>query len=128
MATKKSAPAAPKKSAAAAPKAPKAPKEKVEKAPRVKQPESNGISRPKEGTTTGTIWAIADSLSSKGSPATRAQVIEQAAKQDINEATVATQFQRWRQYNGIQRAAPVAKAPKAPKAKKSAPAAPTASV
>lgn len=117
----KKAPAKPAKTAAKKVAAPKA-----EKAPKVERAQSNGITKPKDGSTTGRIWDIADSISKKkGSPATRAEVLEQTGKEEINEATVATQYQRWRTYFGVKaapkaaKAAPAPKAPKAP-AKKAA--------
>lgn len=112
---------------AAKKKAPKAPK-----APKAKKPsgdQKNGITRPAAGTMTGQIWDIADKLAAKG-PVVRADVMEAAVAKDIAEATVATQFQRWRIYHGITTRStrakaekkPKAKAPKAPKAKKAPPA------
>lgn len=120
----KKTPAAPKaaaKKTPAAPKAPKAPKEPVVKAPKIEQ---NGVTRPKDGSVTGQVWAIADEItkSKKGEPATRAEVFEKATAKpyEINEATVATQFQRWRTFFGVERKAAAPKAPKAPKAGKAA--------
>lgn len=116
---------------AAKKKAPKAPK-----APKAKRPAGdtkNGITRPAAGTVTGTIWDIADKLAAKG-PVVRADVMDAAVAKDIAEATVATQFQRWRIYNGITERStrakadkqPKKKAPKAPKGSKKAPKAPPA--
>ena len=87
----------------------------------------NGISRPTDLTTgTGRVWAIADTISGAlGSPAPRANVMEQAKAEGMNLATVATQYGKWRTYNGLKGTAPirvekpvVEKAPKAPKALK----------
>lgn len=97
------APAAPAKKTAAAPAAPKEPKApKAPKAPAVQREQANGVTRPKAGSKTGRVWEIADSLSAKNAPATRAAVMEAAIKEDINEATVATQYQRWRTFFGVQ--------------------------
>jgi hypothetical protein len=118
-------PTAPKKTTTAAKpaaehKAPKEPKVKVE---RITQ---NDVTRPKDGSVTGKVWDIADAISKKkGEPATRAEVMEQAEKDGINEATVATQFQRWRTFFGVERKPAAPKPEKAPKAAK-APAAPAA--
>jgi hypothetical protein len=72
---------------------------KVEKAPRDVQ---NNIARPGTGTVTGTIWSIADSLSAAlGSPVGRKEVLDEAAKKEINPSTAATQYGRWRKYNGL---------------------------
>lgn len=112
---------------AAAPKPPKEPKPKIERET------ANGVTRPKAGSATGTVWQIADDISAKKkAPATRAEVMEVATAEphNINEATVATQFQRWRTFFGIERQAPApkpekpAKEPKAPKPPK-APKTPT---
>lgn len=112
----KPAPAA-KAPSAAAQKEAKAPKPAKEpKAPREALPEQNGVTRPAAGTKTGKVWDIADALSKKhGRPATRGEVMEVAKAQDVNEATVATQYQRWRTFNGVEKAAPKVKEPKAPK-------------
>lgn len=123
----KSAPAPKAAKAAPAPKAAKAEKAavvKVEKAPRPQLESQNDVTRPADGTKTGAVWSIADRLSKQFKrPATRGEVMEQAKAEDINEATVATQYQRWRVFNGVPKATPVvkeAKAPKAPKAPKAA--------
>lgn len=109
----------------AAPKAPKA-KAAVD--------QKNGITRPATGTLTRRVWDIADSVKN------RADVMAKATAEGIADATVATQYQKWRIYNGITERSPradakpkaakkpKAKAPKAPKSKKApkAPAAPAA--
>lgn len=121
MATKK-APAPPTKAAKTAPvKAPPAPKAekaaKAEKPPKVERAVLNGITVPKEGTTTGRIWDIANEVSkAQKRPATRAEVMEKAVAEEINEATVATQYQRWRTAYEVPRAVAEPKAPPAPKA------------
>lgn len=110
---------APTPKAAPAPKAEKPPK--AAPAPKPPKDESNGITRPKADSKTGRVWAIADEItkSQKGTAATRAQVMEKAVAEDINEATIATQYQRWRVYNGVERvrAEKPAKPAKEPKAK-----------
>ena len=80
--------------AAKTPKAPKEPKEPRETA--------NGQTRPKEGTVTGRIWAIADDLSQKkGEAANRKEVIEACNADGINVRTTATQFGRWCRFNDV---------------------------
>lgn len=65
-----------------------------------KQPEQNGITRPKTGTVTGNAWAVFDELSQKsGAPATIGDSIKAAPQ--IAEATVRTQYARWRKFHGI---------------------------
>lgn len=88
------------------PKAPQAPKEpKPAKEPRVKLASQNGISRPADPTKgTGLVWVISDKVSSeKGSPAARKEVMDIAtvAPHNINAATVATQYGKWRTFNGL---------------------------
>lgn len=62
----------------------------------------NGVTRPGAGTKTGTIWEIADSKSQAlGKPAGRKEVLDAAAEVEINPATAATQYGRWRKYNGL---------------------------
>lgn len=76
---------------------------KAEKAPKVEKDSQHGITRPKEGTKTGQVWAIADTLSAKlGAPIGRAEVLADAEKAKLNPATAATQYGRWRTYNGLQ--------------------------
>jgi hypothetical protein len=83
-------------------------KEAVEKAPKDTK---NGVTRPRAGTKTGKVWEASDSLSSKtGSPATRKDVIAECMESDINAATAATQYGRWRKYHDLKAE------PRAPKA------------
>lgn len=85
--------------------------------------EKNGIVRPGPDTATGKVWAIADTLQASATeenPVTRAAVIKLAEAKGINVSTAATQYGRWRTYNGLAKettAKPAKeKAPKAPKA------------
>lgn len=65
-----------------------------------KQPEQNGVRRPKSETICGKAWAVFDDLSAKsGAPATIKASLENAG--GIAEATVRTQYARWRKYHGI---------------------------
>lgn len=65
-----------------------------------KQPKQNDVRRPKHGTTTGKVWAIFDHLShSTGAPALIGDALKQAT--GIPEATVRTQYARWRKFHGI---------------------------
>jgi len=62
----------------------------------------NGVTRPGKNTKTGRIWEIADTLSKKmAEPAPRRDVLAQAKDEEINMATAATQYGRWRKYNGL---------------------------
>jgi hypothetical protein len=86
-------------------------KAKKEKAPKaeVVRDAMNGITRPAAGTKTGRVWDIADELSnSAGQPVARKLVMDKATAEGINEATIATQYSRWRGYNGLVQPRPVA--------------------
>lgn len=77
---------------------PKAPKAEVVKDTK------NGVTRPGAETSTGKVWAIADTLhaqATKEEPISRAAVIKAAEAQGINVSTAATQYGRWRTYNGL---------------------------
>lgn len=72
---------------------------KAEKPAKVQQ---NGVTRPKAGTKTARVWDIADEISAaQGSPARRKSVIEKALAEDMNAATAATQYGRWRKFHGL---------------------------
>lgn len=71
-------------------------------APKVVREKQNGITRPGEKTTTGMVWQIADTLSKKlGKPVTRKDVLAACEDKKINPATAATQYGRWRKFNGL---------------------------
>lgn len=62
----------------------------------------NGITQPKDGTTTGRVWGIANEISAKtGAPADRKSVIEQVVAEGINASTGATQYGKWRKFHGL---------------------------
>ncbi len=64
----------------------------------------NGVTRPKAGTATGRVWEISDSQSkSAGEPAKRKDVIAAFVAESGNPSTAATQYGRWRKYNGLGR-------------------------
>lgn len=92
----------------AAPKEPKAPKI-----------EQNGVVRPNAGTATAKVWEISDAMSAKlNAPAPRKDVLAQTTADGINAATAATQYGKWRKFNGLAKevkvAAPAAEAAAAP--------------
>lgn len=92
--------------------------EAVEKAPKVEQ---NGVSRPKVGTATERVWAIADALSTAaGKAVERKPVLDAAVAEGINPATAATQYGRWCKFFGVVKTPAAPKEPKAPKAPKAA--------
>lgn len=72
---------------------------KPEKEPKIR---ANGVTRPKAGTKTARIWEIADAKSAEaGAPAKRKEVLDAATAEDINVATAATQYGRWRKFHGL---------------------------
>lgn len=72
---------------------------KPEKEPKIQQ---NGVTRPKAGTKTARIWEIADAKSAEaGKPAKRKEVLDAAVAEEINVATAATQYGRWRKFHGL---------------------------
>lgn len=83
---------------AAAKTADKPAKAKKEAAPKDAK---NGVTRPKSGTTVGKIWDFADKLAKGGKDVKRADVLKLTKEAGINDATAATQFGKWRRYNGI---------------------------
>lgn len=66
--------------------------------------QQNGITRPKAGTVVGGIWDFCDAKSAElGRPVKRGEAMEPLAKDGLNEATIATQYGRWRKFHGLQR-------------------------
>jgi hypothetical protein len=64
----------------------------------------NDVTRPKAGTATGRVWEIADEQSKvAGEPAKRKGVIDAFVAEGGNASTGATQYGRWRKYNGLGR-------------------------
>ena len=63
---------------------------------------ANGVTRPADGTATARIWQIADEISAAAkAPASRADVLKVAEAEGLNGATCATQYGRWRVFNGL---------------------------
>jgi hypothetical protein len=84
-----------------------APKQKEKKAKEPKEPrasleEAHGVTRPADPLSkTGQVWAMADKLSrAAGRPIERKAVMD-ALKETINVATIATQYGKWRHFNGL---------------------------
>lgn len=73
--------------------------EKPAKEPKIEQ---NGVTRPSAGTKTARVWEISDTLSAAaGKPAKRREVLVAAVEEEINVATAATQYGRWRKFFGL---------------------------
>jgi len=69
----------------------------------VKQEERNGVTRPKAGTACGRIWTVADEMSaSLGGPVACADLLAKLTAQGYVEATVRTQYARWRKFYGVE--------------------------
>lgn len=65
-------------------------------------PEQNGIRQPSPHSICGRVWAIFDKVSHKnGSPASIGESMELARAENINEATIRTQYARWRKFHGV---------------------------
>lgn len=77
---------------------------------KVVMPSQHGITRPKPGTKTAEVWAIADRLSSvKMAAVAISELSPECAAAGLNDATTRTQYARWKQFNGV--FGPVAKTP-----------------
>lgn len=88
---------------------------------------AHGVTRPATATKTGRVWAIADELSkAAGKPIPRKDVMDKGSSEGINTATIATQYGKWRVFNGLKGVATSEpKPPKLPKEpKKNKPVAP----
>lgn len=72
------------------------------KAPKAATNQKNGITMPNEGTDSRKIWDTASRLSKENNLiATVSMIKKDPVIAALNDATVKTQFARWRQYNGI---------------------------
>lgn len=79
------------------------------KKPKVVLEERNGVRKPRAVNGAGNVpatrrvWDIADALAQQnGEPPTVAQVREQGLAEGLNNATISTQFARWRKYWGVE--------------------------
>jgi len=72
------------------------------KAPKVVLVEQNGVTQPREGSKTRRIWNIANEVSTaKNAPALLAEVKDLALAENLNPATIQTQYNRWRTFHGL---------------------------
>lgn len=79
-----------------------------------KLPEQNGITRPKPETLCGQIWAVLDGISTKnGAPASIAEAKEHPNLAGKADATIRTQYARWRKFYGVTGRVDPPKAPEA---------------
>lgn len=74
---------------------------KIEKE-QARMPFQNDIRQPKEDTDCGRAWAVFTWVSERrGSPASIGEAMELARAEGINEATIRTQYARWRKFHGV---------------------------
>jgi hypothetical protein len=75
----------------------------------------NGVTQPGEGSMCRKVWDTLDKLRAKGEDTTFTTAREVLKNEKMADATVRTQAQRWREFNGIKRDAkkPARKAGKA---------------
>jgi hypothetical protein len=80
----------------------KAKKEKEPKEPRAQLEEAHGVTRPADPLSkTGQVWAMADKLSAQAKRPIERKAVMDALKDTINVATIATQYGKWRHFNGL---------------------------
>lgn len=69
---------------------------------KVEMPSQNGITMPKEGTNCANIWAKADEMSKAiQGPVAVGDLMDLLMKEGYNEATIKTQYARWRKFHGV---------------------------
>ena len=88
----------------AAAKPAKAEKKAAEpKVERERNEKANGVVRPAPDTKTGKVWSIADEMTKEqGTPAKRKDVLNECDAHGITASTAATQYGRWRKFNGLE--------------------------
>lgn len=88
----------------AAAKPAKAEKKAAEpKVERERNEKANGVVRPAPDTKTGKVWSIADEMTKEqGTPAKRKDVLNECDAHGIAASTAATQYGRWRKFNGLE--------------------------
>ena len=69
-----------------------------EKQPHAPKDQRNGVTRPKPGTICAGIWDVCDSMKAVGQDTTFEEIKKVLPK--VNDATIRTQRQRWKTYNG----------------------------
>lgn len=75
---------------------------KEEVKPKAEKVIQHGIARPNPGSKTARVFDIADELSkAAGAPPARKKVLMKAESEGINITTAATQYGRWRKFNGL---------------------------
>ena len=70
---------------------------------RERNEQANGVVRPSPDTKTGAVWRIADEMTKQlGHPAKRKDVLAESAALGVADSTAATQYGRWRKFNGLE--------------------------
>lgn len=88
---------------AKATKSEKAEKTAEPKVERERNEKANGVVRPAPDTKTGKVWSIADEMTKEqGTPAKRKDVLNECDAHGIAASTAATQYGRWRKFNGLE--------------------------
>lgn len=73
------------------------------KVERERNEKANGVVRPATDTKTGKVWSIADEMTKEqGTPAKRKDVLNECDAHGIAASTAATQYGRWRKFNGLE--------------------------
>lgn len=73
------------------------------KVERERNEKANGVVRPAPDTKTGKVWSIADEMTKEqGTPAKRKDVLNESYAHGIAASTAATQYGRWRKFNGLE--------------------------
>lgn len=73
------------------------------KVERERNEKANGVVRPAPDTKTGKVWSIADEMTKEqGTPAKRKDVLNECDAHGIAASTAATQYGRWRKFNGLE--------------------------
>jgi hypothetical protein len=76
--------------------------EATPKKPKIELRESNGITEPREGSKTRRVWDIANEIGTEtGAPPTLADVKARAQAEGLNDATIQTQYNRFRKFYGL---------------------------
>ena len=84
--------------------------EKVAKAEKTATIAKNGVTRPRDGSACGKIWAICDAISRQMQAPAPISAVMEVSKQNVDDngvlsplhpTTVRCQFAKWRKFNGV---------------------------
>jgi len=75
---------------------------KKPKAPKVEMPTQNGMTQPRPGTSSDTLWNIySATMETKGSAPALDEVVEEARTTGIPDGTIKAAYAHWRKFHGI---------------------------